>query len=339
MKWINAATLLIIVVLLCVISMLYSQVTSINNRIEDVPSNSDVNDRFKNIEEDLIRFRGDVTKEIANIYSRLEDIESGATDLQPQGETTPDFLLADLERQICLKNDAVMSPDRELAAKKRINEITAELSKMNLEGKDITTPLTDRIQVSRDPDVQIALLRDISWQFGPSIAPSLMELFRDKDFPHNLRVLAAHSALKAGGNEKELLEEFTNTLDDKEDVLTVKTGLVRYIFKEYRYEKAVDHLINGARNSGYATQHRIDCLMALQIYDDSRVIRAFEEIIYNDKDDPYVINLSIQAYHQLLQKECVPFLQKILDENKIESKARAKIITILKDYEDSKEGG
>jgi hypothetical protein len=254
---------------------------------------------------------------------------------QPQGPKTPEFVLAELERQVHLKRDARYDPDDEALADKKIEAAIQQLVDMQQQEMDVKGPLLERTRASRDPDYRATLIRDVAWRLGPSIVPGLMDLFRDRDFTSNLRVLAAVSAVQAGGNEGELLEEFAGYLKDPEEYLTIKTGLVREIFRQRLSADAVDAIISGAMNPDFPLSHRTECLLALSLYDHPKVLNALEGILTSPEENAWVVNHSIQAYHKILKEKAVPLLRKLLDEKKVAPENRKKIKNILAKYEGS----
>ena len=138
---------------------------------------------------------------------------------------------------------------------------------------------------------------------GPDATESIVGLFRDREFPANLRNLAADAAVKSSGRKHELLEEYVKHLEDPKEDMVVKTGLV-YIFKEHPYEGAVDLLISGARTRGYPEQHRTVCLQALERYDHPRVIKALAEEwdMAASFDDQQAVTRTQAAISDVLEK-------------------------------------
>jgi hypothetical protein len=333
MKWIYGVNLIAFVVLLSLAWIFYYKLDAVNERLNQAAISEEILTRFDAIEKRQAMMRGDINKAFSGIWDRLDALETGTAEMQPRGAKTPDFLLAELERWIHLRKDAQWLPEEQSAAQKKIDGFIKELENMQLEGEDIIARLLEHVKVNRDPDVRLTLIRDVIWRFGPEAVPGLLDLFRDKEFAGNLRVVAALSALKAGGNENELLAEFTEHLEDPEEFSAVKTPLVRDVFSQYRHEGAVDILIEGARNPGFRVEHRVACLRALGKYDHPKVVRALEEILHNYEDDGWVINWTIDAYHNVLKEESVPFFKEIMEKLKPGDTNRAKMKNILKLYE------
>lgn len=331
MKLFYSLLLLTLFVFLMILTVVFLKLSTLENRMESLATVRNVQEQIQDLKEtqDVLRF--EYHKNSAHLSERIDSLETGVAEQQPHGPKTPGFVLAELERQIHLKKGAQYVPEDEMAAQKKIDAAVSDLEKMEREQGEVVPRLMERIRVSRDPYIRAYLIRDVSWRLGPSAVSGLMELFRDKTFTSNLRVLAAHAALKAGGDEAGLLAEFTAHLGDPEEYLTIKTGLVP-IFRDHPFEKAVDLLIDGARNPGYPPQHRTDCLLALARYDHPKVLKALEAILMEAEEDPLIKNLSIQAYHGIMQEKAVPFFRRLLETEGIDPKNRSKIEAILDRY-------
>ena len=332
MKWIQAATLLALVVVLALVWMFYMKMTSLDQRMKNVPNTDDINQRLEAMERKQFELHDAMLKALAGVLDRVDAIEAGTSERTLRGPMTPDFLLSDLERLIHLKRDAALMPDKERQEQEKIEKTIQELEQMQQEGADIVSSILERVRVQRDPEIQVVLIRDVVWRLGPETVPGLMALFRDQEFPGNLRVLSAISAIKVTPDKQAMLKEFTEHLEDPKEFLVVKTGLVREVFNKHRYEDAVEWLILGAKSIEYHQTYRIACLQALGNYDHPRVLRALEEIINSGEDAVFVVNLSIDAYQRLMREDCKPFLEKILKEGKLDDTNREKIKDILKKY-------
>ncbi|MFH1998804.1 MAG: hypothetical protein ABIK28_03940, partial [Planctomycetota bacterium] len=320
------------IVLICLVCMFYLKMTTFDQRMQEMALSRDVSEALQDINDNNFNNNKDLMKYIEGAYKRIEALEAGTVEKQVQGPKTPDYLLAELERQLHLKKDASYVPEDEMAAQEKIEEIVGELMGMQQAGKDVIPPLVERIRVSRDPEIRAALIRDVAWRMGPEASPPIMELFRDKEFTSNLRVLAAVAAFKCSGKNRKLLEEFTRHLGDPEEYMVIKTGLVNGIFRDHPFEGAVDILIEGALSPNFPINHRTECLLALGQYDHPKVLRALEEILFRQEEDPYILNFSIQAYHSLMREKSVPFFKRLLDEGRVDQANKAKINEILKKY-------
>jgi hypothetical protein len=333
MKWINIASLLVLVVILGVVYVFYLKITTMDQNMKGLPEADEMEYQLQSLKEDQARLRGDMNKALSAIWERLNELEAGRGEQELAGPKSSDYLLAHLEIWIHRKRDAAMMPDQEMAAQNKIEELIQELEIKAREGDDIITLMLERIKISNEPYNQEALLRDVVWRFGPGAMPGLMELFRDRDFTPNLRNLAAYAAMQSGGDQDELLDEFTLYLGDPKELMTIKTVLVRNIFRVYPHEGAVDLLIQGAKDPGYHEQHRIECLRALQIYDHPKVIRELEEIITNEENDSFIIVMAIHAYSTLMREKSVPFLKGLRDQGKVNPNTLELIKNILEEHE------
>ncbi len=331
MKWIQAATLLILVVLLGCVWLFFQKLDKMDQRLKKTLSSTEVDEHIDGLRERIAVLRSDTNNTISGIYDQISAIETGSGK-QLRGPKTPGFLLTDLERWIHLKKDAAMEPDNEKVAKDKIEETINALLKLHSEGEEVLSLIFDRTKLNSGPNVRAALIRDVLWRFGPEAVDGLMELFIDREFSSNLRNLAAGSALKSGGREDELLDTFARHLEDPEEFMTIKTGLVQNVFMDHLHERVVKLLIEGARNPQYPQPHRIACLKALGSYDHPEVIKALEEIIYIGEDQVWVVNCAIQSYHKLMGEKSLPFLEKLLEEGRVDNTNRAKIKNILGEY-------
>ncbi|MHC4941693.1 MAG: hypothetical protein ACYTG7_01595 [Planctomycetota bacterium] len=333
MKLIYPAILLVLLVLIGLTIIFHMKLKGLEERLDGLPTARDINDKMDEIQKVNSAIKQDFIKIYNDLNSRIEALEAGVAEKQPQGPKSPEFVLAELERQIHLKRDARYDPDEEELADKKIKTAITELVEMQQQEMDVVGPLMERTRASRDPDFRAALIRDTAWRLGPPAVPGLMDLFRDKEFTSNLRVLAAVSALKAGGDENELLEEFSRHLNDPEEYLTIKTGLVSYIFKQRLFAGAIDAIITGARNPDFPLSHRTECLLAMSLYDHPKVLNALEAILTSPEESAWVVNHSIQAYHKILREKAVPLLEKLLNEGKVDPENSQKIKNILTKYE------
>jgi hypothetical protein len=331
MKFIYPVILLILVVLVGFLGLFYSKLKAIDQRMAAVPTSEQVEKRLGAIEENHNAFRNDFYGIYDSLNERLEAIEAGQGERELKGPKTLDYFLTQLEQQIHRKRDSNYLPDEEMAAQKKINKVVGELELLKQDDDEVIPAIIERIRVSRDPYVRAFMIRDVVWRLGPDASKPLMELFRDRAFPSNLRVLAAAAAVKSGGRKNELLKEFKAHFEDPKEELTVKTGLA-HVFKENPYDGMVDLLINAGRNAGYPVQHRTACLLALERYDHPRVIKALAEIMENQEDDEWVVNFAIQIYSQLMKERAVPFFKTLLQQGKLSDENKAKVENILKEY-------
>lgn len=329
-----AANILLSVILVAVLVIFFGRISEVEDRLSRTPTAAEIDKRIQGLEDTQSDLISNNNKVLSGMWDRIAALEKGTAEQQPEGPRKLGFLLADLERQVSLKMDAKYRPDDEAATQEKIDKLILELERRQREGEDVITPVLERARLSRDPDFRLVLMRDTIWRMGSAAIPGIMELFNDREFTSNLRVVAAVSALKAGGNKTELLQEFADHLGDLQEKLTVRTGLAREVFREYPFEGAVKGLIEGARSKGYPYQHRTECLITMRYYEDPQVIRALEEIIHEADDEGPVIIFAVQAYHKIMGEGAVPFLKEFLARLKPEKGIRQMINDILKKYPD-----
>lgn len=339
MKWLQGLLALAVLVLFALSYMFFLKIAALDEALEHAVRKEDLDTRLRSLEQERFAFKSEVYKSLGAVLDRIDALESGTADKAPKGPVTLEFLVNELERQIHLKKDAALVPDEERKAQEKMDRILGRLEEMEGKGEDVAGVLVERVRVNRDPDVQIVLIRDVLWRLGPEAAPGLVELFRDEKTPPNLRVLAAASAVRVAPDRRALLAELARHLADPKEALVVKTGLVRLVFREHRFEGAVEALVQGAMTQGFPDTHRVECLRALSVYDDPRVIRALEEIMGREKESGFLKNLAIDAYHRLLDEECVPFLRKLLEQDVLDPVNKEKVRSVLKQYEGPGTGG
>lgn len=332
MNFLLPIVFLMLIVLICLMCVFYLKLSALEKGMQERALAKDVDKRIQELNNNNFTKNNSFSRSLVDAFNRIQALEAGAVEEQAPGPKTPDFLFAELERQLHIKRNASHSPDDEKAAQDKIEAVINDLLIMQQEGADIVTLLIERIKVSRDPNIRGALIRDVAWRMGPKASPAIMGLFRDKEFTSNLRVLAAISAFRCSGKDRKLLEEFTKHLGDREEYMVIKTGLVSGIFRDNPYEGVVDLLIEGAKSANFPVNHRTECLRALGQYDHPKVLRALEEILFRQEEDAYIINFSIQAYHTLMREKSVPFFKKLLEEGRADQTNKAKINEILKKY-------
>jgi len=156
-----------------------------------------------------------------------------------------------------------------------------------------------------------------------------MDFFRNRKNSANLRVLAARAVMKVGGRAE--LKEFAKDLLDREEELTVKTGLAN-LFGDHPNVAAEEGLIEGVRGRRgadgkvilYDSRHRYACLRALGFLDSPRTIRFLEELITDScssdptgEKDPYIAVFAIDAYHRIMGKDCRALFKEVLERNSL----------------------
>ena len=338
MKWFQGLLGLAVLVLFALAYMFFLKIAALDEAIKHTVRKEVLDARIRSMDQERFAFKSEVFKTLGSALDRIDALEAGTAEKTPKGPVSMEFLINELERQIHLKKDAVLVPDEERKAQEKIDRLTATLEEMQRKGEDAAAALVERVRVNRDPDVQIVLIRDVLWRLGPEAEPGLLALFRDEKTAPNLRVLAAASAVRVSADRRALLKELARHLADRKESLAVKTGLVRLVFREHRFEGAVDALIEGAVTQGFPETHRIECLRALGVYDDPRVLRALEEIMSRGKESGFLVNLAIDAYHRLLGTESLPFLRSLLDKEVLDPVNKEKVRSILKMHEEKKGG-
>jgi hypothetical protein len=329
-------------------SLLFLKVSSLEKRLAGVPKASEIDRRFGDLEGDIEKFKSDSFQTTLDHHERLSALETGIGKPVLTGPQTLDFLLSSLKTDYLAFRDAASEPDKEWNLGERLESTLGKLEKKAEAGEDVVAAMAEELRRNQDPFWKEYLIRDVIGRMGPQALELLMSFFRDRTNSYNLRVLAARSAADLGGRTD--LEEMARHLENREEDLGLKTGLAT-LFYDHPFSGAEPGLIEGVRGVPdeegvlqlYNPTHRRACVRALGRYDSARVVRFLEELLLevcspveDDKEDPYIPVLAIDAYHLIQRERAVDYFELMLETYpEIDDNLRIKITNILDKYADT----
>lgn len=346
MKFFPAMVALFFLVFLGVTGLVLVKLDSLEKRIGNFPTYSNIDRRFSDLEARQETLSAESFKARLNIHERLAALETGVGKPVLTGPQTVEYLILQLKNDLRLFNEvASMSPDQGLQLEESMNAAIDKLTDKQEGGENVIDELLVSLRTSKDPEWKSYLIDKVIWRMGAAALDELMKFFRDRDKEGRLRNLAAKAAMNFGGRDQ--LKEFAQTLSDREESLYVKTGLAN-LFRSHPFPAAEPGLIEGVRGlwneekkeyTPFAPTHRIECLRSLGSQDSAMVVAFLEEFILRaavgdvaTREDPFLIVCALGAYRSIQREKIAPFFEGLLNEPSLSEDLADTINNYLAEY-------